>query len=48
MNFAIHGKLRKREIYRNQNKVIWNYNQRDTLIPKSEIFGLEFWENEEQ
>ena len=27
--FAIHGKLMKIGIQRNQNQVIWNYNQRD-------------------
>ena len=30
--FAIHGKLMKREIQLNQNQVILNYNQRDILF----------------
>ena len=45
--FAIHGKLMKIEIQRNQNQVIWNYNQRYILFLKSVIFGLKIRKNEE-
>ena len=45
--FAIHGKLMKREIQWNQNQVIWNYNQRDILFSKSVSFRTKIWENEE-
>ena len=45
--FTIHGKLMKIGIQRNQNQVIWNYNQRDILFSKSVIFGLKIRKNEE-
>ena len=37
----------KIKIQRNQNQVIWNYNQRDILFSKSAIFRTENWKNEE-
>ena len=36
--FAIHGKLMKIGIQKNHNQVIWNYNMRDILFSKAEIF----------
>ena len=42
--FAIHGKLMKIEIQRNQNEVIWNYNQRNIIFSKSEIFRTKNYE----
>ena len=36
--FAIHVKLMKTRIQKNQNQVILNYNQRDILFSKSAIF----------
>ena len=36
--FGIHENLMKIGIQRNQNQVIWNYNQRDILFSKSAIF----------
>ena len=41
--FAIQGKLMKIEIQRNQNKAIWNDNQRDILFSKSAIVWTENW-----
>ena len=46
--FAIHGKLMKIGIQRNQNQVIWNYNQRDILFSRSEIFRTKNYEKNEE
>ena len=42
--FAIHGKLMKIEIQRNQNQVIWNYNKRDILFSKLASFCTKNYE----
>ena len=41
--FAIHEKLMKIRIQRNENQVIWNYNQRDILFSISVIFQTKNW-----
>ena len=46
--FAIHGKMIKIEIQKNQNQVIWNYNQRDILFSKSAIFQTKNYEKNEE
>ena len=45
--FAIHGKLMKREIQLNQNQVIWNYSRDISYFQNQNFFKQNFGENEE-